>query len=144
MLRLSLFAWKRRCKTLLSLSLALAPTLMPFAPANACGPHFYNRLLVERNKTLLNMPEGNFAFETSLFADFDKTLPIWKKPVEIATEEEIKAQMSAKELRTANIIAQMRASISLEQADALSKGLTPEERLYRCRSLQPSGYFKCC
>lgn len=36
MLRLSLFAWKRRCKTLLSLSLALATTLMPFAPANAC------------------------------------------------------------------------------------------------------------
>ncbi|WP_283647476.1 hypothetical protein [Hafnia paralvei] len=130
MLRLSLFAWKRRYKTLLSLSLALATTLMPFAPANACGPHFYNRLLVERNKTLLDMPKGNFAFETSLFADFDKTLPIWKKPVEIATEEEIKAQMSTKELRTANIIAQMRASISLEQADALSKGLTPEERLY--------------
>lgn len=35
MLRLSLFAWKRRCKTLLSLSLALATTLMPFAPSNA-------------------------------------------------------------------------------------------------------------
>lgn len=130
MLHLRLFARQRRCKPLLSLSLALATTLMPFAPANACGPHFYNRLLVERNKTLLDMPEGNFAFETSLFADFDKTLPIWKKPAEIATEEEINAQMSEKELRTANIIAQMRASISLEQADALSKGLTPEERLY--------------
>lgn len=115
---------------LLSLSLAMFALLATTAPANACGPFFINRLLVDRNNTLLYMPEGNFSFEASTLADVDKTLPIWKETTTITTEKEIKEQMTAEELRVSNIIEQMRASNSIEQADALSKRLSSEERLY--------------
>ncbi|MGO2466070.1 MAG: hypothetical protein ACTH8H_16725, partial [Serratia proteamaculans] len=46
----------------------------------ACGPDFPNRLLVDRNGTLLYMPEGNFAFEAGRLVAVDKQLPLWKAP----------------------------------------------------------------
>jgi hypothetical protein len=44
----------------------------------ACGPDFPNRLLVDRNGTLLYMPEGNFAFEAGRLVAVDKQLPLWE------------------------------------------------------------------
>lgn len=35
----------------------------------ACGPDFPNRLLIDRNGTLLYMPEGNFARSRPAGAD---------------------------------------------------------------------------
>lgn len=115
---------------LLSLSLTMFALLAPAVPANACGPFFINRLLVDRNNTLLYMPEGNFAFEANTLVDIDKTLPVWEEATTITTENEIKDHMTAEELRVSSIIEQMRASSSIQQANALSKGLSSEERLY--------------
>ncbi|AMH17920.1 hypothetical protein AL518_07775 [Hafnia paralvei] len=124
-----LFSKKYHHSQQLSLSLITATILTITFPANACGPDFINRLLVDRNNTLLYMPEGNFAFEANKLAEIDKTLPIWKE-AEATTQEKITEEMSSEDLRTSKIVEQMRASNSIEQAEALSKGLSAEERLY--------------
>ncbi|VTP59831.1 Uncharacterised protein [Serratia rubidaea] len=63
----------------LTLSITIAATLG--APlAQACGPDFPNRLLLDRNGTLLSMPEGNFTFETSRLTPVDPQLPRWQAP----------------------------------------------------------------
>ena len=116
-------------KSLSCLSLLMATSLGVSVPVNACGPDFINRLLVDRNSTLLYMPEGNFSFEAGKLVDVDNKLPRWKE-VKAISMEEFRSRMSAEQLRQSDIIDQMRASHSIEQAEALSAGLDPEQRLY--------------
>ncbi len=116
-------------KSLSCLSLLMATSLAVSVPVNACGPDFINRLLVDRNSTLLYMPEGNFSFEAGKLVDVDNKLPRWKE-VKAISMEEFRSRMSAEQLRQSDIIDQMRASHSIEQAEALSAGLDPEQRLY--------------
>ncbi|WP_159566923.1 hypothetical protein [Budvicia diplopodorum] len=129
MLRPELLVKKSHRRVPLPLSLLIAASFTLSVPVNACGPDFVVRLLDDRNSTLLYMPEGNFLFEAGRLVDVDKQLPLQKETVEISTQE-ARAQMSDQERQTSDVIDQMRASNSLEQADALSKGLTAEERLY--------------
>lgn len=49
----------------LSLAALIAAALVFPQSSFACGPDFPNRLLLNRNDTLLSMPEGNFVFEAS-------------------------------------------------------------------------------
>ncbi|MGP2702642.1 hypothetical protein ACTVM8_07085, partial [Serratia marcescens] len=51
----------RNTRRLLPLAMLIG-TALPLS-GYACGPDFPNRLLIDRNGTLLYMPEGNFAFE---------------------------------------------------------------------------------
>lgn len=113
----------RRCALPLA-SLIAAALMMPLS-GQACGPDFPNRLLVNRNGTLLFMPEGNFAFEVTRLVPVDPQLPRWQasapatppKPMPLSPEQQA--------------IAQMRATQTVEEADAVNAtGLSDAARLY--------------
>lgn len=97
----------------LTLSIAIAATLG--APlAQACGPDFPNRLLLDRNGTLLSMPEGNFTFETSRLTPVDPQLPRWQAPPP-------PGPMKPMPLSPETVaIKQMRAAKTVEEADAVN------------------------
>ena len=103
-------------------SLIAAALLIPLS-GQACGPDFPNRLLLNRDGTLLYMPEGNFAFETSRLVAVDKQLPLWKEPAAEAPPKPQSPQEQA--------IEQMRASKTVEQADMVdTQGLPEAAHLY--------------
>ncbi len=113
---------RRRALPLASL---IAAALMVPLSGQACGPDFPNRLLVNRNGTLLYMPEGNFAFEATRLVPVDPQLPRWQaeapatppKPMPLSPEQQA--------------IAQMRATKTVEEADAVNaQGLSNAARLY--------------
>lgn len=109
------------------LPLAAMITAVLIAPlsSHACGPDFPNRLLVDRNATLLYMPEGNFAFEASRLVPVDKQLPLWKEP---PPETAAKPMPLSLEQQTIN---QMRATRTVEEADAVNaQGMTHAAHLY--------------
>ena len=68
----------RNTRRLLPLAMLIGAAL-PLS-GYACGPDFPNRLLIDRNGTLLYMPEGNFAFEAGRLVPADKQLPHWQAP----------------------------------------------------------------
>ena len=68
----------RNTRRLLPLAMLIGAAL-PLS-GYACGPDFPNRLLIDRNGTLLYMPEGNFAFEAGRLVPADKQLPRWQAP----------------------------------------------------------------
>ncbi|WP_431224186.1 hypothetical protein ACQ86O_03775 [Serratia sp. L9] len=130
-----------RCLPLVSL---IAAALAAPLSSQACGPDFPNRLLVDRNGTLLSMPEGNFAFESSRLVPVDKQLPLWKAP-EPATPP--KPMPLSPEQQA---ITQMRAAKTVEEADAVNaQGLSDAARLYTLGAVafaaqdpRASEYFK--
>jgi len=111
-------------RTLPLVSLIAAALAIPLS-GQACGPDFPNRLLLNRNSTLLYMPEGNFAFETSRLVAVDKQLPLWKEP---APEAPPKPMPQSPQEQAIN---QMRASKTVEQASAVdAQALSNAARLY--------------
>ena len=90
-------------------------------PGQACGPDFPYRLLLDRNATLLYMPEGNYAFEASRLATFDDGLPRWQQPAEPEAP--------------APAIAQLRGSSSLAEAEQMKVDLPEAARLYTLGAL---------
>lgn len=92
----------------------------------ACGPDFPNRLLTDRNGTLLYMPEGNFAFEAGRLVAPDKQLPQWQAPPPPMPPKPM--PLSPETL----IIGKMRAAKTVEEADAVNtQGLSDAARLYQ-------------
>lgn len=92
----------------------------------ACGPDFPNRLLTDRNGTLLYMPEGNFAFEAGRLVAVDKQLPLWKSPPPATPPKPM--PLSPETI----IIGKMRAAKTVEEADAVNtQGLSDAARLYQ-------------
>ncbi|MFZ1872344.1 MAG: hypothetical protein WAU54_06100 [Chania sp.] len=111
-------------RTLPLVSLIAAALAIPLS-GQACGPDFPNRLLLNRNSTLLYMPEGNFAFETSRLVAVDKQLPLWKEP---APEAPPKPMPQSPQEQAIN---QMRASKTVEQASAVdAQAISNAARLY--------------
>lgn len=70
----------RNTRRLLPLAMLIGAALALPLNGYACGPDFPNRLLIDRNGTLLYMPEGNFAFEAGRLVPADKQLPHWQAP----------------------------------------------------------------
>ena len=68
----------RNTRRLLPLAMLIGAALALPLNGYACGPDFPNRLLIDRNGTLLYMPEGNFAFEAGRLVPADKQLPRWQ------------------------------------------------------------------
>ena len=68
----------RNTRRLLPLAMLIGAALALPLNGYACGPDFPNRLLIDRNGTLLYMPEGNFAFEAGRLVPSDKQLPHWQ------------------------------------------------------------------
>ncbi|CAI1078115.1 Uncharacterised protein [Serratia liquefaciens] len=100
----------------------------------ACGPDFPNRLLVDRNGTLLYMPEGNFAFEAGRLVAVDKQLPLWKAPPPAMPPKPM--PLSPETI----IIEKMRAAKTVEEADAVnSQGLSDAARLYQLGAVAFAG-----
>ncbi|CAI1873620.1 Uncharacterised protein [Serratia entomophila] len=92
----------------------------------ACGPDFPNRLLTDRNGTLLYMPEGSFAFEASRLVAQDKQLPLWQAPPPVTPPKPM--PLSPETL----IVNKMRAAKTVEEADAVNtQGLSDAARLYQ-------------
>lgn len=113
-----------RSRVLPLTSLIAAALIMPLS-SQACGPDFPNRLLVNRNGTLLSMPEGNFAFEASRLVPLDPQLPRWQAP---APATPPKPMPLSPEQQAIN---QMRATHTVEEADAVNaQGLSNSARLY--------------
>lgn len=111
-------------RTLSLTSLITAALVMPLS-SQACGPDFPNRLLVDRNATLLSMPEGNFAFESNRLVPVDKQLPLWKEPAPAAPPKPMPLSPEQQ------AIAQLRATHTVEQAVAVNaQGLSDAARLY--------------
>lgn len=112
----------------LSLAALIAAALVFPQSSFACGPDFPNRLLLNRNDTLLSMPEGNFVFEASRLVPVDKQLPLWKAPVSSTLGTSSKPVPLSPEQR---IIADMRQTHSVEAASAIdAKSLSNAARLY--------------
>jgi len=100
----------------------------------ACGPDFPNRLLTDRNGTLLYMPEGNFAFEASRLVAVDNQLPLWKAPPPATPPKPM--PLSPETI----IIGKMRAAKTVEEADAVnSQGLSDAARLYQLGAVAFAG-----
>lgn len=76
----------RNTRRLLPLAMLIGAALALPLNGYACGPDFPNRLLIDRNGTLLYMPEGNFAFEAGRLVPADKQLPHWQAPAADAAE----------------------------------------------------------
>ncbi|OMQ20620.1 hypothetical protein [Serratia oryzae] len=113
-----------RNRTLPLVPLIAAALLIPLS-SQACGPDFPNRLLLNRDGTLLYMPEGNFAFEARRLVAVDKQLPLWKAA---APETPAKPMPQSPQEVAIN---QMRASKTVEQADAVdAQALSNAARLY--------------
>lgn len=92
---------------------------------HACGPDFPNRLLVDRNGTLLTMPEGNFDFETSRLVALDPQLPRWHAPPPALPPKPMPPSPETV------IINKMRAAKTVEEADTVnSQGLSGAARQY--------------
>ncbi|MBJ2067791.1 hypothetical protein JFR26_21125 [Serratia odorifera] len=92
---------------------------------HACGPDFPNRLLIDRNGTLLTMPEGNFDFEASRLVPFDPQLPRWHAPPPALPPRPM--PLSPETV----IINKMRAAKTVEEADTVnSQGITGAARQY--------------
>ncbi|WON77172.1 hypothetical protein [Serratia sp. UGAL515B_01] len=109
----------------LPLASMIAAILTAPLSSHACGPDFPNRLLIDRNGTLLYMPEGNFAFETNHLVPVDKQLPMWKEPL---PETQAKPMPLSPEQQT---IKQMRAARTVEAADSVNtQGMTHAAHLY--------------
>ncbi|PVZ86331.1 hypothetical protein C9426_15940 [Serratia sp. S1B] len=124
---LSLIRYKKSYLRALPLASLIAAALITPLNSQACGPFFLNRLLVDRNSTLLLMPEGNFAFETRRLVPVDKQLPLWKEPAPEAENAPKPASLSPEQ----QIIARMRATHTVEQADAVNnQGLSNAAHLY--------------
>ncbi|SUI41175.1 Uncharacterised protein [Serratia marcescens] len=70
----------RNTRRLLPLAMLIGAVLALPLNGYACGPDFPNRLLIDRNGTLLYMPEGNFAFEAGRLVPTDSQLPHWQAP----------------------------------------------------------------
>lgn len=105
-------------------SLIVAALVAPLS-SQACGPDFPNRLLVDRNSTLLYMPEGNFAFEASRLIPIDKQLPLWQAPAPATPPKPMPLSPEQQAIK------QMRASQTLAEAEALNvQGLSDAARLY--------------
>lgn len=115
-----------RSRVLPLVSLIAAALIMPLS-GQACGPDFPNRLLMDRNGTLLSMPEGNFAFEASRLVAVDPQLPRWQAPAPAPTTPPKPMPLSPEQ----QAIAQMRATKTVEEADAVNaQGLSNAARLY--------------
>lgn len=115
----------KRYHRYLPLASLIAAALITPLSAQACGPDFPNRLLLDRNGTLLSMPEGNFAFEASRLVPVDKQLPLWKEPAPITPPKPMPLSPEQQ------AIAQMRATQTVEEADAVNtQGLSNAARLY--------------
>ncbi|CAI1895191.1 Uncharacterised protein [Serratia proteamaculans] len=100
----------------------------------ACGPDFPNRLLVDRNGTLLYMPEGNFAFEAGRLVAVDKQLPLWKAPPPPMPPKPMPQSPET------IIIGKMRAAKTVEEADAVNtQGLSDAARLYQLGAVAFAG-----
>ncbi len=109
----------------LPLASLIAAALIAPLSSQACGPDFPNRLLLDRNSTLLSMPEGNFAFEASRLVPVDKQLPLWKEPAPATPPKPMPLSPEQQ------AIAQMRATQTVEEADAVNaQGLSDAARLY--------------
>ena len=80
----------------------------------ACGPDFPNRLLIDRNGTLLYMPEGNFAFEAGRLVPADKQLPRWQAPPPPMPPKPMPQSPETV------AIGKMRAAKTVEEADAVN------------------------
>jgi hypothetical protein len=92
----------------------------------ACGPDFPNRLLIDRNGTLLYMPEGNFAFEAGRLVPMDKQLPHWQAPPPPMPPKPMPQSPET------IAIGKMRAAKTVEEADAVNtQGLSNAARLYQ-------------
>lgn len=115
-----------RSRVLPLASLIAAALIMPLS-GQACGPDFPNRLLMDRNGTLLSMPEGNFAFEASRLVAVDPQLPRWQAPAPAPATPPKPMPLSPEQ----QAIAQMRATKTVEEADAVNaQGLSNAARLY--------------
>lgn len=115
---------RRRALPLASL---IAAALMVPLSGQACGPDFPNRLLVNRNGTLLYMPEGNFAFEATRLVPVDPQLPRWQAPPMAPVTPPKPMPLSPAQ----QAISQMRATHTVEEADAVNaQGLSNAARLY--------------
>ncbi|NTY87899.1 hypothetical protein FCH33_14015 [Serratia fonticola] len=113
---------RRRALPLASL---IAAALMVPLSGQACGPDFPNRLLVNRNGTLLYMPEGNFAFEATRLVPVDPQLPRWQAPAPATPPKPMPLSPEQQ------AITQMRATQTVEEADAVNaQGLSNAARLY--------------
>ncbi len=112
----------------LSLIVAVA---LGCAQVHACGPDFPVALLAQRSHTLLEMPEGIFAFESKRWA-IPKTRFVvadadpWADPLEARQAAEI-AGLS---VDAAQALARMRAAADGEAAWALGADLSLELREY--------------
>ena len=109
----------------LPLASVIAAALMIPLNSQACGPDFPNRLLMDRNSTLLSMPEGNFAFEVNRLVAVDPQLPRWQAPAPATPPKPMPLSPEQQ------AIAQMRATKTVEEADAVNtQGLSNAARLY--------------
>lgn len=124
---LSSIRYKKSYLRSLPLASLIAAALITPLGSQACGPFFLNRLLVDRNSTLLVMPEGNFAFETRRLVPVDQQLPLWQAPAPEPENAPKPASLSPEQ----QIIAQMRTAHTVEQADTVnSQGLSNAAHLY--------------
>ncbi|MFI8416213.1 hypothetical protein ACQKDS_07100 [Serratia sp. NPDC078593] len=108
------------------LSLAILVAITVTAPfSHACGPDFPNRLLLDRNGTLLFMPEGNFAFESSRLVPADQRLPRWQPPAPAMPPKPMPLSPETVAINS------MRAAKTVEAADAVdSRSLSNAARQY--------------
>lgn len=127
------FEWRLK---LLSLSIG---ALLPLTPAIACGPDFPYRLLGDRENALRELPEGNFAFETSrlgtripgLGQAGDATLDhYWDNDLQRYTDARVAAdeqQLSPEQVARSKALRQLTDARQVEREGA---DLPAELRLY--------------
>ncbi len=116
----------RNTRRLLPLAMLIGAALALPLNGYACGPDFPNRLLIDRNGTLLYMPEGNFAFEAGRLVPMDKQLPHWQAPPPPMPPKPMPQSPET------IAIGKMRAAKTVEEADAVNtQGLSNAARLYQ-------------
>ncbi|TYR91911.1 hypothetical protein FYK38_04255, partial [Serratia marcescens] len=116
----------RNTRRLLPLAMLIGAALALPLNGYACGPDFPNRLLIDRNGTLLYMPEGNFAFEAGRLVPSDKQLPHWQAPPPPMPPKPMPQSPETV------AIGKMRAAKTVEEADAVNtQGLSNAARLYQ-------------
>lgn len=125
----------RNTRRLLPLAMLIGAALALPLNGYACGPDFPNRLLIDRNGTLLYMPEGNFAFEAGRLVPADKQLPRWQAPPPPMPPKPMPQSPETV------AIGKMRAAKTVEEADAVNtQGLSNAARLYQLGAVAFAGH----
>jgi hypothetical protein len=118
--------WPRH---LLCLSLSL-----PLGSALACGPDFPMRLLDNRDRSLAELPEGNFSFEVSRLGQAIKGLKNVSQTVSTETsdyaEQRSQAEQAGLTDEQQGLVKQLRSLTDARQVEAQGTSLPTELKLY--------------